>query len=51
MIARPKLVQAADSCLRTRMATAVAMDFNNNAKDYALRNASRFRELISAAEG
>ena len=32
-------------------AQEVAVVFNNNARDYALRNAARFGELISAAEG
>jgi len=27
----------------------VAVVFNNNARDYALRNAARFRELIAPA--
>ena len=30
-------------------AQEVAVVFNNNAKDYALRNAARFGELLSAA--
>ena len=32
-------------------AQEVAVVFNNNARDYALRNASRFTELLSAAGG
>jgi uncharacterized protein YecE (DUF72 family) len=32
-------------------AQEVAVVFNNNARDYALRNAARFRELISPASG
>ena len=32
-------------------AQEVAVVFNNNARDYALRNAARFEELLSAAKG
>jgi hypothetical protein len=31
------------------MATRVALAFNNNARDFALRNAARFAEMISPA--
>ena len=31
-------------------AQEVAVVFNNNARDHALRNAARFREMISAAK-
>ncbi len=29
------------------MAADVALQFNNNARDYALRNAARFTELLN----
>lgn len=33
------------------MATGVAVTFNNNARDHALRNAERFGELLRGAGG
>ncbi len=39
-----------DSSPRSRMASRCAVVFNNNARDYALRNALRFTELLHIAK-